>query len=294
MRRVRHKQHGATLATLLASSLVAAPAHAGLVLKTTALWPASPDGSTSIALCWRQGGYERESLIILNAIRRTWGAVARIDVSNAGLCGGVASGNIVPVNIAPSGSTSSDAHTSAVGKDGEIFMTLSSPVVVDRLRYLAIHEFGHVLGFQHEQDSPLADPACTTSNACGNVTQFGGTWDRASAGRWSVNLPDATQQIQWGTTGDIPIPGDYFGEGRARPAVYRPSSRCFLFPMRLPSALSNSACFPSALPGDVPVKGRYTGQLQEEPMLFRPSNGTFITRGGAHNNRGPANSQPVF
>ncbi len=46
---------------------------------------------------------------------------------------------------------------------------------------------------------------------------------RPSSGQWFV-LGGSPEATGYGTTGDIPVPGDYDGDGKTDIAVFRPSS----------------------------------------------------------------------
>jgi hypothetical protein len=45
-----------------------------------------------------------------------------------------------------------------------------------------------------------------------------------SSGTWWIHssVTDNIYAIAWGVAGDLPVPGDYDGDGRADPAVFRP------------------------------------------------------------------------
>ncbi len=79
----------------------------------------------------------------------------------------------------------------------------------------------------------------------------------------------------FGQPGDIPVPGDYYNEGVARAAVYRPSTGVWeIFKGDIfQSTTSETRPIPFPIPrmdGDVPVPGDY-GAGHTELGVFRPS-----------------------
>jgi len=61
------------------------------------------------------------------------------------------------------------------------------------------------------------------------------------------------QVITWGTTGDIPTPGDYDGDGRSDLAIFRPSnSTWFVF-----GSTGGMYSQPFGQAGDVPVENAF-------------------------------------
>src|SRR5215469_8518773 len=83
----------------------------------------------------------------------------------------------------------------------------------------------------------------------------------------------------FGQPGDIPVPGDYFKEGVARAAVYRPSTGVWEIFKDDIFQFTGSSTTPATLPipfpvprmaGDVPVPGDY-GAGYTELGVFRPS-----------------------
>jgi hypothetical protein len=70
-----------------------------------------------------------------------------------------------------------------------------------------------------------------------------------------------------GQAGDIPIPGDYDGDGDMDPAIYRPSSGLFFGTDRTGSAVLLNTSFGAS--GDVPVPRDYDGDGSTDPGIYR-------------------------
>jgi sugar lactone lactonase YvrE len=110
----------------------------------------------------------------------------------------------------------------------------------------------------------------------GGLSQpFPAVW-RPSNGDWFVlnnyNLAAPTV-LQWGLTGDIPVPGDYDGDGKIDFAVWRPSNGTWYV---LPSSSPGTyIALQWGLTGDIPVPGDYDGDGKTDCAIWRPSNGTW-------------------
>src|SRR5205823_2339572 len=83
---------------------------------------------------------------------------------------------------------------------------------------------------------------------------------RPSTGYWYV-IPRSKARAgidqQWGTQGDIRVPGDYDGDGKTDFAVFRPSGGYwYIIPSSNPSAAIAQSW---GIPGDIPVPGDYDG-----------------------------------
>ena len=63
-------------------------------------------------------------------------------------------------------------------------------------------------------------------------------------------MSGANQVTQWGTAGDIPVPGDYTGDGKADLAVWRPSEGNWYI---IDSATGATSVHQWGLLGDIPV-----------------------------------------
>ena len=103
---------------------------------------------------------------------------------------------------------------------------------------------------------------------------------RPADGRWFIRKSStdflASATFQWGLNGDVPVPGDYDGDGRADLAVYRPANGCGTSgsPARTTRARRSSG----GLSSDVPVPGDYDGDGLTDLAVWRPSTGEWYVR----------------
>jgi hypothetical protein len=99
-------------------------------------------------------------------------------------------------------------------------------------------------------------------------------WTRFSSGDNSSWETSTWQGIPWGGPGDVPAPGDYDGDGRMDPAIFRPSDGMWW--VRLSSG-DNSTWETSTWrswqlggqPGDIPLPGDYDGDGRTDPAVAR-------------------------
>ena len=90
---------------------------------------------------------------------------------------------------------------------------------------------------------------------------------RPSTGRWFLTGQPA---IDWGVAGDLPVPGDYNGDGIRDVAVFRPSNGTWY--------IRGGATVFWGMPGDIPVPADYNGDGMTDIAVFRPSTGMFFIR----------------
>jgi hypothetical protein len=87
------------------------------------------------------------------------------------------------------------------------------------------------------------------------------------------------REEQFGATGDIPVAGDWDGDGKADIGVYRagtqanPQGYFYYRPSSRPSV--NFVPYPWGISGDKPVVSDYGGDGKADLAVFRPSNGVW-------------------
>jgi subtilisin-like proprotein convertase family protein len=98
-----------------------------------------------------------------------------------------------------------------------------------------------------------------------------GTGDRAvfrpSTGQWFIA---GLAPISFGTTGDVPVPADYTGDGVSEVAVWRPSDGRWYF--------RNLGTIQWGVSGDIPVTADYNADGFSDVAVWRPSTGTWYVK----------------
>lgn len=95
-------------------------------------------------------------------------------------------------------------------------------------------------------------------------------WRPGSQGKWYVlGGPGSAQTYhEWGGTGDIPVPGDYDGDGKTDFAIWRPSNGQWWI-IRSSNGTNYAETYGQA--GDIPVPADYDGDGKTDLALFRPN-----------------------
>jgi hypothetical protein len=254
----------------------------GLIHNATQLWPRS--NNTTIPVCWVTPGWEYEKQVIQSAVTRTWQNVTPVTFTDWGTYLGPTGGHvrleIVEATDQQGGGQAKGTGMETLKTDGVSvsFSIKPNSTPLDRIRYLAVHEFGHVLGFQHEDDSPDREPGCTSLQPWANVTPIG-PWDRHSIMNSQCNV--YSNMIGYLSKGDvwsvrslygsrqIRNYGDFLGNGNCAWGVWRPFDGVWYIDdgMTTPRTWGQS--------GDTAVPGDYNGDGKTDRAVWRPSDGTW-------------------
>ena len=105
---------------------------------------------------------------------------------------------------------------------------------------------------------------------------------RPSNGTWYVvATTTGAAAMQFGTPGDVAVPGDYDGDGRLDRSVWRPSDGRWYVARSSGGVLERQ--WGAAQLGDVPVPGDYDGDGRDDLAVWRPQDNTWyvMTASGA-------------
>ena len=96
-------------------------------------------------------------------------------------------------------------------------------------------------------------------------------WRPSSGAWWFLNQNSQVTAQQWGTAGDVALPGDYDGDGRSDIAVYRPSNGSwYVFPSSSPAFSMQFG-----ISSDTPKPADYDGDGKTDICVVRVVNNTL-------------------
>ena len=84
-------------------------------------------------------------------------------------------------------------------------------------------------------------------------------------------------RFQWGLAGDLPVSGDFDGDGKLELTVFRPATGEWYIRYSL-SGYGASAVFQWGTAGDVPIGADFDGDGRADLTVFRPSTGEWFIR----------------
>ncbi|HLH03258.1 MAG TPA: choice-of-anchor D domain-containing protein [Bryobacteraceae bacterium] len=106
----------------------------------------------------------------------------------------------------------------------------------------------------------------------GTALSFPLLWRSSSATWYALPPPSNVSIIQQGQSSDVPVVGDFDGDGKPDYAVWRPSNGNWYV---IPSSTGQPYVHQWGAPGDIPVPGDYDGDGKTDFAVWRPSTGTW-------------------
>jgi FG-GAP-like repeat/Astacin (Peptidase family M12A) len=187
-----------------------------LYVLSTAIWP-----TNNVSVCWETGGSATEKGWVQSAIAGTWQQSSAVTFTDWGPCTGWPSPSAnIRIRISDEGPHTSGLGTQLNGATSGMTLNFTfanwGPTCQSMrescIRNIAVHEFGHALGFAHEQnraDTPNTCKPCASNVECatGQVCQTGhcaqGGNGNTQVGNWDQMSTMNYCNPQWNNAGGL-------------------------------------------------------------------------------------------